>query len=440
MYRHDRLQRLELTDPCPNAQLLLIELTHGLAGNGATDPIVFSFLLERLVQLGDVCVVPHLFPALKTAVGEQRPLVTSSIARLVPRTSSALVRFDKLLRATSRRYPPAWWPRGAPYRSAELTAEQVAALPTNESGSAELFGSLSCVRDGYTRHAALQSLARSESGAEIPFLLLRSNDCVPEVARLARKLLAGRLVPKRSAEFVRWLPLALRATRGPRGDTSLLRRLRTLLLESSEGSAAIEAALAPGSDAAIRQSAFELLQDGVPHRLVPALRQLVGSGSAGTAKAAAALLVSVRSNERGHDTLNILLHHRCPSLRVLALRAAEAHGSQVFARVAETLLCDAASSVRKTARAALPDWSRERFVEHYRHCLAEQSSAPAGAVWGLAEVGDLRHAAVVQALVNSEHTVLSQAAVSALRSMDARAMKPRPIRRRLVSQRHKGEP
>jgi HEAT repeat protein len=54
----------------------------------------------------------------------------------------------------------------------------------------------------YVRQAAVEALGKIESGAELPFLLMRVNDWVPNVRNLAAELLEKRVRPDYVPHFV----------------------------------------------------------------------------------------------------------------------------------------------------------------------------------------------------------------------------------------------
>ena len=64
--------------------------------------------------------------------------------------------------------------------------------------------------NGHVREAAVDALGFSTSGVEIPFLAIRANDWVEQVAETAASLLAARLVRANRAAVLSALPFIVR--------------------------------------------------------------------------------------------------------------------------------------------------------------------------------------------------------------------------------------
>lgn len=139
-----------------------------------------------------------------------------------------------------------------------LQADGVAALAQLPEGWAAL-GVVTCHPNGYVREAAVRALARrgEETHPEIPLLVLRLNDWVPQVRSAALEALEARLAPPFADAFVAAWPLIehlgeqRRAAHG-----GFIQRVLTLL-----GSPAARPALLRGTaslDGPTRRASFRL--------------------------------------------------------------------------------------------------------------------------------------------------------------------------------------
>lgn len=97
-------------------------------------------------------------------------------------------------------------------------------------------GALSWHRNGWIRQAALERLPDG-----LPFLLLRLNDWVEPIRRIALQRLEALLQPEHAADLAHWFPLvAWLETCGRADHTAVVRRVRSLLRRCPE---ALERAL-----------------------------------------------------------------------------------------------------------------------------------------------------------------------------------------------------
>lgn len=121
-------------------------------------------------------------------------------------------------------------PALAPSRARRELAQYALTLRQLPS-DALLTGLASFHGSGFVREAALHRLLDNRSGCEVPLLLLRCNDWVPAVARLAQDGLRQRLQPASAAHLLHSYALIEQLGRARRNSLSpLLSELRSLLL------------------------------------------------------------------------------------------------------------------------------------------------------------------------------------------------------------------
>lgn len=147
--------------------------------------------------------------------------------------------------------------RGISEYRAAFVLDDVPRLAKLESAWAAL-GLASMAPDGHVREAAIRELARRHEH-EIPFLVLRANDWVPQVRTRALTALRERLVPARAGGFVDSLPLVLDLRGRSRHDHApFVQDVLALLAEPS-----VDQVLRVGfrsADRAVRRASYHMAQ------------------------------------------------------------------------------------------------------------------------------------------------------------------------------------
>jgi hypothetical protein len=157
----------------------------------------------------------------------------------------------EVLRHAGRSYPidGQWW---------NLRPDDVRQLVGLDDAWAAL-GVTTFHQSGYVREAAVRALgaAAGDEGLELPFLLLRLNDWVPEVRRAARAALASRVHVRYADAMWRALPLVERLREQRRADHGgVIRWIELLLVDPDTRPALVRALGAP--DRWVRRHAARL--------------------------------------------------------------------------------------------------------------------------------------------------------------------------------------
>lgn len=181
-------------------------------------------IVRQISDAGEPAAMLDLLPTLLTANRELALACAKAIHQLLMQLKPAgLVSFDEYLR---RAYY--YWDGLKPWNS--IKPEDLSYFSHMEEASVSLLGIASCLRNGYVRAEAIRKLAKSETGNELPFLLLRANDWVPEIRLSARHLLMSRIRASYIRHFLDCLPLVLRLSKTSRDDqTWILNAIETLL-------------------------------------------------------------------------------------------------------------------------------------------------------------------------------------------------------------------
>lgn len=170
-------------------------------------------LIREIAESRESAAIPDLLPILITGNTRLRSACAEAVYRLVQELKPAeFVRFDEYVR---QGYSD-WCVRCEPWYS--IKPKDIALLVNWGEISVAVLGIASCHTNGHVREVALRELGKSDTGAELPFLLLRANDWVDVIRSSARALLSNRIRTDYLPHLLRWLPLILRLGKVGRSD------------------------------------------------------------------------------------------------------------------------------------------------------------------------------------------------------------------------------
>jgi hypothetical protein len=284
-----------------------------------------------------------------------------------------------------------------------------------------------CHHSGFVRERAVRALSdHCHDGSELPFLLLRLNDWVPQVRFVAASGVKGRLTPSYARHWVRSLGLLDRIQGGRRGDQQWLRVPVEVLLQRDEHRGAIEEGLRTGTlgvrRACVRIAAGTESFGGL-------LRLALEDADPVTSSRAADELCKVLMGEPLREVL-VIMQRGNAKTRALALETAcQRFPDQARAAVRAGLL-DRATSVRELARFR---WQKMRlgdldFATFYREELAlERGEAFVAALRGLAETGTVNDAPTFLKYLGDRRARVREAAVVGLGRCDGQNQSDRLV-------------
>ncbi|MEZ4296110.1 MAG: HEAT repeat domain-containing protein [Polyangiaceae bacterium] len=260
--------------------------------------------------------------------------------------------------------------------------------------------------DGHLRERAVRLLDTRTDGREVPYLLLRVNDWVPQVRTVALLALHQRITQEYTQYFIDSLPLVValrwRSSRPPRPAGRQDRGPLQLLSGGRRRPALPRAAL--------RRAAAQLLAR-TPNTSL--LLDAATSGDPLVAAAGTRILIATFPPEALRDALPRLL--RGPStVRWLALKAlCDTHPSDAAPHVQSAVL-DPATSVRELARYRWKDVPLPPidFPAFYRAAIPQaKGPALATAVRALAEVGTASDTPTFEPFLQHPSSLVRAAAV-----------------------------
>jgi HEAT repeat protein len=291
------------------------------------------------------------------------------------------------LQANARSLLGAYAFHGSPWD--RLDASEVDVLPKAAQRLATFHA------NGHVREAAVRALARTADADALPYLLLRANDWVVQVADAARGALERRLRPAEAPAWITILPFEshVRALRR-RALAYLFDSVRHLLVQP-EARAALRAALMSGPTET-RRACAELAASLPVSERGSLLIVAVQDRDAVVATLAARGLLEDGPEGGLHDILGPLLAHRVARVRARALIALSARLPGEAFDPLRGALFDPARSVREVAQFELRRRCGAEAAPLYIAALpgAAGPRLPA-TIAGLAECGSAENAPLV---------------------------------------------
>ncbi len=392
----------------PRAAELVAALERSEASITATER---ALLVARLVAAPEPAMVAHLLPHLFGGGFLARAIATALHAAIAAAAPLDLVAIDEACRKAWPQQPRrAWQGDGWSWRS--LVPRELAVDAESELS---LAGIASFHPNGYERERAVEWLDTAGGGAALPFLLVRLNDWVTQVADRAERAVRRRMRPEYAEQFVRALPLVVRLDAPMRRDN---RELRTSVL-SMLAEPAQRDALALGlrlGDVVSRRAAFRLAiagGDEIIRMAVDDADPIIRFEAVRAANAhleGAPLLAFLERLERSRHAAV-----RREALRVLAARfPTEAE------RVFERALLDRSRAVRAFAQGQLKQRATPFPTSaFYRERLASHALVPA--IAGLGETGERDDAVLLLPFVSHDRIAVRKEAVRAIGRLDGAA-------------------
>jgi HEAT repeat protein len=297
-------------------------------------------------------------------------------------------------------YVPAW---SQPF-------EKLKALASTPGGWAAL-AIASFSRNGHIREHSVRAIGELQrDGREVPFLVLRTVDYVPQVRRAATAALASRFTSENAPSFVLALPLLRHLdTHRLRKEPSVLAWVLTYL-SSPEGWPALRAGL-DTTDRNVRRECFALA-------LTLASRHVEGVDRALRDPDPVIRLRGVRelqSTEARPEDVVAAARDPFTPVRIAALELLARLDEGTAAVEWTRALLDSSASMRAMARAWFAGNRPLDLVAFYREALAKRENATmVPAIAGLAEVGHADDAADLVFLTEHPHAKVREAVAAGL--------------------------
>ncbi len=301
----------------------------------------------------------------------------------------------------------------------EVAPAQLSELTELHPGAHALLGAMSFHWSGYVREAAVGQLAQLQMGDELPFMLVRLNDWIPQVRTATRQAIQDRTRPAYARHFAGNLRLLQQLLIWERIDHSAFLRWILEYLRKPECSAALDEQLS-STNPVDRRLAFDLLARPDYGELATLL------GKASQDVNPMIRLWAVRRARKDLPTEPLLsmakkaMSDRYAAVRAQAVYAYLEHGPpDTISGTLRPFLLDPSASLRGIARFHLAARESIDFASFYRALIASETpSKRALAIEGLGEVGTASEADVIQRCLGDAHPHVRAASIRALSRLD----------------------
>jgi hypothetical protein len=386
-----------------------VDASHDTAILREIDDAKFSHDLRAVVEL-----LPYLPPQASTYGEDAARAVKVLVDGATP---EAVAAFDQWYRERTLSGPPrrAW---------EEMRLGPLDAWVRNHHATVAI---ATCHHNGFVREKAVRALSEHcHDGTELPFLLVRLNDWVPQVRFVAASGVKGRLKPSYARDWVRSLGLLDRIQGGRRGDNQWLRAPVDALLRRDEHRAELEKGLRSGTPAVRRACVSIAVGTDNPEGL---LRLALENPDPVTQSRAADELCKVLNREPLREFLGIMQRGNART-RCLALETRCERFPDEAKEALRAALLDRTPSVRELARFK---WQKMNlgdvdFAAFYRDQLEkQQGDALVVALRGLAETGTVNDVATFLKYADDRRGRVREAAIIGLGRCDGQRQSDRLV-------------
>lgn len=285
--------------------------------------------------------------------------------------------------------------------------------------------------NGHVREAAIRVLAKYETGAELPFILLRMNDWVAAIRELAYGVILSKVRSDYAGHFLRCLPLILRLEQCGRASHTWLIEKTSDLLSQSESASTLQAGL-KSPDRNIRLTSLRFAVAANPSIAKKALNNALEDHDSAVRLWSARQLLFASKPDILADLYAELARDPFMPIRREGLNALVRCKDDGLHAALERALLDPNPSMRELSRFHLGnDFDPAAF---YRDALESRSGGQlASAICGLGECGTENDANLVTGFLHSPEIRLRRMAVTALGRLAPEKFKE-PLLRALVDE------
>jgi HEAT repeat protein len=350
----------------------------------------------------------EIFEVLPFLIGRRRNVAVAAAAEIhkhvLATPKRELAWLDWELRRRTQYSPMSF------YEWQTLSPQRIGMLEGFGDASVSLLGLASFHSSGYVREAAIEKLSRVKSGTEIPFLLLRLDDWVPEIRNAAATTIRARLTTAHCKSFTESLPLLVRLQRAARADR-IVEEINDLIQSAGCGAALFESLKSP--DRLVRRESFRLALNS---QHVEEVAELALKDDDTAIRRRAAEKIASAFIPNFEPLLDLMKRDRYVPVRREALRlSVKLNGPHIMQELHAALL-DQHQSMREEARYHLRRMHPTDFAAFYRHHLIE-SVALYSAISGLGETGRAEDDALIVPYAQHFTAKIRRAAIRALAAL-----------------------
>jgi len=391
-------------------QELLAPLTWRERITGSRD---YESILTQIGESNEPAAIIDLLPF--TVASDDNVAVAA--ARTIHKLLAGIDAAEISRLAPSLRYGPTY--SAESYHWYHLDLPKLAAFERFGDAATSLFALASFHHNGYIREAAIKKLSLTRSGFEVPFLILRLNDWVPQVRDAAYREIRSRLTPEYCRHFIANLRLMRRlADAGRVNHTPTIQAIYELL-QSDECRSVLFESL-KSEDRQIRRACFKLAMDA-PHSNLPQILTLAFADNDTIIRQRAAQKISSTLEPAILELfLDRLKHDRFMPVRREALRIAVKTNSPDAVEQLRKGLLDPHASIREECRYHLRKIESIDVAAFYREHL-EAGRELYSAISGLGETGRSDDDRLIVPYASHQTNKIRRSAIKALATLNAKA-------------------
>lgn len=358
--------------------------------------------VEELGKIGKSAAIPYLAQMLPGKDKKMTAATLDAIDRLLSELQpSDLRRLDQEIR--TRWFYSDWAPNMKPKDVAKLVMKFEHPLAAAATASMH--------RSGYIREEAIRRLARLQTGAELPYLLIRAADWVDQVRGAAQRAIEDRLIPEYIEMFIRNLVL-LEGGSFETGRASSLAPMIEKFLISPEASSLLIKGLRNPDRGVRRAASRRALRAGI--QATTLLEDALDQDDVVVAQMIVRASIEEASDQQRDSLLHRLDAHPFGRIRQMALMARLRYFPESAVNVLNVALFDRQAGVRDIAQRELTRRG-EDVARLYRDVLV---TTPHIALLGLGETGVKEDAGLATPFVTAPETKVRRAATRAIALLD----------------------
>ncbi|MEM7277714.1 MAG: hypothetical protein AAF385_06265 [Pseudomonadota bacterium] len=358
-------------------------------------------LIDRIKKADELASVIGLSQFLSGPKNSVAPIVDAITAILDHRDPVQLARLDEQCRQYSE-YSYAVW------NWAQQPKNVLKGL-----GHPAILGLFSMHPSGYVRETAVKRLKRFDTGQALTFLLIRSNDWVKQVRKLAIVEVIDRATSENVEQFVDNLALIDRCSSKTRGDFSMARAAIDILL--TEHPDLLERHLSK-SDFRLRRAIYDISRKFENSARQRFIRLGLQDNDPLARLRAARSVAEIEDIAEKQELVDELANDPFYAIRLTGLRLTLADSTERKEAILRKLIVDRSRSVRQSARfhlkhaGLLP--TDTFFAEQYREAIT--SGDLVAGLYGLGECGGVTDLEMIEDYLGRERPAIASAALDSI--------------------------
>lgn len=348
------------------------------------------------------------------------PFVLSDTRRIAEAAAAAVHKLTAATAAADLAWLDTMWRERSPYNGAyrlewhRLSPATLERLELFGEPSVSLLGMASFHESGHVREEAVNRLDSIAGGVELPFLLIRLNDWVPEVREVARRSISSRMNSAYGRSFTTNLALISRLEQTERvNHRRLIDAINELLLSAECRPVLLEAL--SSDDRLIRRASFKLAIHSREPASPEVLRKALSNPDTVVRFWAARRVSSAFDSAELDHLLTLMKRDRFMPVRREALRAYVNRGLEEGRVELRSALLDTHASMREEARYRLQEIDPIEVASFYRQALSAGNEIGLySAISGLGETGSSADSHVLERYTSHSSAKIRRAAIRAL--------------------------